>query len=288
MASPTNTLPCAQDLADEFSALLLLRIGDEAFAEVVARNQASETPLTCASHDFCDANMIMFKALENLVGGKLDASAIVNSTEHTNLWNEAWSIAKSSAMQALISTNLNQSTVLQAIMSISDEELEDKLDQLTINDLEDDQIFPGGALPSSDNKSLSFVTSVRGYKGYDIYVRGDAVKDYGPHEFFFYADDGSAIGYARLTKSPQKASINMIAFLEEHRGWGNGKAFYEYLLSELGLQIESDHQITYATARLYQSLSKTWGISLQDNGRVMLLPTPAERYTCTPNASTPP
>lgn len=166
-------------------------------------------------------------------------------------------------------------------MNLTDDEIEARLDSITINDLDESELFYR-SLPPSDSRDLTYVASVAGYRGYDIYVRGDSIKDYGPHELFFYADDSTPIGFARLTKSPEKVSINMIAFIEEHRGYGNGRAFYEYILSERGSQIESDTQITYATARLYASLSTKWKLTFSENGRATIWPTSADRQEMMP------
>ncbi len=44
----------------------------------------------CATHDFCDTNMLMAEAFERVVGRESDVSAHVDVA----LWNKAWNVAK--------------------------------------------------------------------------------------------------------------------------------------------------------------------------------------------------
>lgn len=45
---------------------------------------------TCATHDFCDANMPMATAFEEVMDRELDCA----SEDDTTLWNMAWGLAK--------------------------------------------------------------------------------------------------------------------------------------------------------------------------------------------------
>jgi hypothetical protein len=156
-------------------------------------------------------------------------------------------------------------------VSFSLAEVNAALDALVRDDLEDDQVF-SRQLPSQDAPDLNYVQTVGGtLRGTEVYVRGD-VREYGPHEFFFYNMKGDAIGFARLTKGPKEASISMIAFKEESRGEGRAKAFYKYLLDDLGVALKSDKEITEGTARVYQSLLSEGYAGRVDSGRVILEP----------------
>jgi len=59
--------------------------------EMRERNAKPEydTPLVCASHDFCDANMAMLEAFEAVTGAEMTHS----EAEH-GIWNDAWNYAK--------------------------------------------------------------------------------------------------------------------------------------------------------------------------------------------------
>lgn len=99
--SPATAIT-AERLAEEFAAVLLVSIGPDNMREVIARNQSAADPMTCASHDFCDANMLMFKALQNLTDKPLDPETICADSANADLWNRAWAIAKESAMQSML------------------------------------------------------------------------------------------------------------------------------------------------------------------------------------------
>lgn len=83
-AELADTKPDVEQLADEFSRLLLEEIGEEKLRCVIRRNKAEEFHNSCHSHDFTDANQIMDAALKNL---RLPGS-------DTALINEAWERAR--------------------------------------------------------------------------------------------------------------------------------------------------------------------------------------------------
>lgn len=84
-------------LAIEFGRVLRQWI-PEHMAEVVAKNKQHREAgdlLVCASHDYCDANMAMSEASDNL--GLTNPSEITDSPEQQKLftmWGAAWSLAK--------------------------------------------------------------------------------------------------------------------------------------------------------------------------------------------------
>lgn len=67
--------------------------------------------LSCASHDYCDANMVMLAAFEKVFGRKPDylllpPEALMRkdaaNTPDMNLWNEAWTKARASWPQVAV------------------------------------------------------------------------------------------------------------------------------------------------------------------------------------------
>lgn len=66
-------------------------------AKVITRNAAANDS-SCATHDFCDANMAMDEAFKRVLGrGCLlieESASDEDKQADTDLWNEAWTIAK--------------------------------------------------------------------------------------------------------------------------------------------------------------------------------------------------
>lgn len=94
----------AEDLAKAFAKVLKEWLSDEEMAAVVATNKADGYDAsTCASHDFCDANMAMDEAYKKIYP-EFDKAAWDDNDKteglgklwdkHTDLWNEAWDLAK--------------------------------------------------------------------------------------------------------------------------------------------------------------------------------------------------
>jgi hypothetical protein len=75
-------------LAREFSRLLVQSLGKETVKKINRLNKAEEDPNVCHSHDFCDANMVMHEAQENL---KLNLD--LENQRDVNLWGDAWNFA---------------------------------------------------------------------------------------------------------------------------------------------------------------------------------------------------
>lgn len=73
-----------QQLALEFCQVLRRWLTPEEMAEVVLRNHNSQYQGACATHDFCDANMAMLEAANN----------VGVDEEDYETWNRAWDIAK--------------------------------------------------------------------------------------------------------------------------------------------------------------------------------------------------
>ena len=77
-----------EELSERFSKLLREDLSEHVMKEVVTRNKTYGEGI-CASHDFCDANMVMADAFKQIVGHEIDADNEVDAT----LWSDAWSLA---------------------------------------------------------------------------------------------------------------------------------------------------------------------------------------------------
>ncbi|MFK4705611.1 hypothetical protein ABIC83_002450 [Roseateles asaccharophilus] len=91
------------ELALAFAKTLRELLGPEIVAELVRLNAQPGRGNECASHDFCDANMVMAHAFQRALGRAPLMPGDVEEGAHsdqelerdTNLWNAAWSTAKS-------------------------------------------------------------------------------------------------------------------------------------------------------------------------------------------------
>lgn len=82
-------------LAGEFCVTLRNELTAEEIAYVNARNAVEPAGSgVCHSHDYCDANMVMQKAFENLGIPTPVDSDNPDDDERFGLWNAAWDIAK--------------------------------------------------------------------------------------------------------------------------------------------------------------------------------------------------
>ena len=91
-----------EKLAREFSRLLRRDLSDHEMSIVVTKNNGDSDTSCCHSHDFCDANMVMAEAFENVVGrlptmtGEVERNPGLEKQHQQDfdLWNAAWSMAK--------------------------------------------------------------------------------------------------------------------------------------------------------------------------------------------------
>jgi hypothetical protein len=88
--------PTADALALEFSQGLHACLGPEQMREVVERNRAETAPGVCHSHDFCDANMVLY---EVIMRHGMDPVSEDGMEGHGALWDQAWNLAKSREFQ---------------------------------------------------------------------------------------------------------------------------------------------------------------------------------------------
>lgn len=79
----------ATALAQAFSRHLRSALTPEQMFNVTQRNEHYPWH-TCASHDFCDANMVMLDAWKEVFSSHID----LQSEADTLIWNQAWQIAK--------------------------------------------------------------------------------------------------------------------------------------------------------------------------------------------------
>ena len=74
-----------EKLAEEFSRLVREELAEH-LDEIIERNRTLFAKSCCATHDFCDANMLMAAAFEEVVGRRID----IHSDDDCALWNAAW------------------------------------------------------------------------------------------------------------------------------------------------------------------------------------------------------
>lgn len=88
--TPPTGPAAVEELARTFARKLREEIGGDKLALVVVRNRGTDARSGCASHDFCDSNMTMAEAFEEVFSIEPD----VDDDDDTDLWNEAWAMAK--------------------------------------------------------------------------------------------------------------------------------------------------------------------------------------------------
>lgn len=77
----------AERLADLFGEALCAELGLFKYRLAIDRNRANPDASWCASHDFCDANMVMLSCWQQLTGAD-----DVPEDDDCALWNAAWDI----------------------------------------------------------------------------------------------------------------------------------------------------------------------------------------------------
>lgn len=77
------------ELAKAFSEIVEREFTEKELAAVNAENSLRNDD-TCATHDYCDANMLMDEAYKKVFGEEVD----VQSEEAVDRWNSAWNLAK--------------------------------------------------------------------------------------------------------------------------------------------------------------------------------------------------
>lgn len=82
------------NLAIKFSLLLLEDIGPVALKIAVEQNKDLAYADCCASHNHCDANMVMLAAVCSYGYTEDDVFENDCDNEISRMWNKAWDIAK--------------------------------------------------------------------------------------------------------------------------------------------------------------------------------------------------
>lgn len=91
-AKGIDPLPSAKELAREFSNILRGWLTPEEMEQVVIANRDETNPHVCHSADYCDANMAMIQAFENVSQGGFIQDG--DDQFQAWRWNEAWELAK--------------------------------------------------------------------------------------------------------------------------------------------------------------------------------------------------
>jgi hypothetical protein len=87
MKLPKGTL---QKVAEHFVSRLREELTHEEFEAMRVANSAEASSRFCHSHDYCDADMIMFETIEEVTG----ISPIVPHLDHPRpVWRESWALA---------------------------------------------------------------------------------------------------------------------------------------------------------------------------------------------------
>ena len=79
-------------LAYKFSELLRKDLSRKFMVFIVLRNREECSKDVCHSHDFCDANVVMGAAFQQLTGREFTGSNMPQAA--FNVWNAAWDLAK--------------------------------------------------------------------------------------------------------------------------------------------------------------------------------------------------
>jgi len=89
MTDQMNGRPFKVMLAYCFGTAMLERIGMEDLVDANIRNAAEVGGDVCHTHDFCDANVVMYEVMEGF-----DMPSVPDDQDSADLWNDVWAIAK--------------------------------------------------------------------------------------------------------------------------------------------------------------------------------------------------
>lgn len=85
-----NELP--SKLSSEFSKLIRKTLGKRKLQQVIELNYRYQGQF-CATHEFIDANMVMFQAWKNIFKNADVKYFNVNDQSNVDLWNAAWNMS---------------------------------------------------------------------------------------------------------------------------------------------------------------------------------------------------
>jgi hypothetical protein len=77
-------------LSEKFNEIVNKEFSVEQLAEINAKNKTAEYISCCATHDYCDANMLMDEAFTSVIGREID----LQNENDCQLWSNAWDLSK--------------------------------------------------------------------------------------------------------------------------------------------------------------------------------------------------
>lgn len=97
-----NDAEAARELANNFSVIIRESFSRSELREINERNKTNP-PNICATHDFCDANMVMHEAWVQVFGGHEDGGLAIdcNNEKQCATWNRAWALAKAAQFKGI-------------------------------------------------------------------------------------------------------------------------------------------------------------------------------------------
>ena len=78
------------ELSNKFSLLVNKAFTKKELKDTISKNKTIEYENCCATHDYCDANMIMDEAFTEIIGYEID----LQNDADLDLWNNAWALSK--------------------------------------------------------------------------------------------------------------------------------------------------------------------------------------------------
>lgn len=84
-------------LSNRFSYLINENFSAIELAETIRKNKTEDYKNCCATHDYCDANMIMDEAFTEIVGHEID----LQNDADLELWNSAWDLSKANDFKVI-------------------------------------------------------------------------------------------------------------------------------------------------------------------------------------------
>lgn len=92
-SEPTTEAEKIEAISHDFAMRLSMEIGDDNLREAVQRNALPNYKGCCASHDFCDANMVMLDSMRAWGYEVFTAEGFMDD-DQTRIMNAAWDQAK--------------------------------------------------------------------------------------------------------------------------------------------------------------------------------------------------
>jgi hypothetical protein len=85
-------------IAEAFGEVMRQWLTPAEFAEMKRRNEteAAYAEGACASHDYCDANMAMMEAFDQIMGRLLtvESDDMAQAEADCAIWNDAWNLSR--------------------------------------------------------------------------------------------------------------------------------------------------------------------------------------------------